>query len=137
ENVHFHAGKQRIEPRAGAVMCPHHPRSPGGAHGEQVLHRGLVPDVVLSDERELLAQGPLIHVGGRSVIATTSRAMSCMACNPDVKLFGLRLESRVALVASVSASGYSVHGCRTSFGFSSLMISPDLPVRPSVANPLM
>ena len=38
-------------------MCPHHPRSPGGAHGEQVLHRGLVPDVVLSDERELLAQG--------------------------------------------------------------------------------
>jgi len=84
-----------------------------------------------------LRRAALIHVGGRSVIATTSRAMSCMACNPDVKLFGLRLESPVALVASVSASGSSIHGCRTSFGFSSLMISPDLPVRPSVANPLM
>src|SRR5262249_1187350 len=38
----------------------------------------------------------LIHAGGRSVIVSTSRAMSCMACNPAVKLFGLRLESRVA-----------------------------------------
>ena len=79
----------------------------------------------------------LIHAGGRSVIASTSRAMSCMACNPAVKLFGLRLESRVAFVASVCASGSSVHGCRTTFGLSFLMTSPDLPVAPSVANPLM
>src|SRR5262245_54271755 len=65
EHVYLHAGKQRIEPRWGAVMSPHRPRSPRGTHGEEILHRRLVPDVVFPDERELLAQGRT-HPRGRA-----------------------------------------------------------------------